>query len=255
MSYESIFKPISDELLDCYRFTDWAKGGKDIYVTGEPSIPYKKANWASMIKIEDIASQAGFELLLRVTNNADSLPSRREIKFLQTTEWVFGLKDFDMTIILEYRETIDDLNKFNDIYRKSVCTIYTNNRSEPNYEIPNYDCSKYDNHYVVRYTGYSFDELDYTCQAFPLEFWQFWASKTKKIKDNSFCVGHCIGYWLCDGSPSAVQLPFELLGRVQLINLILKSNIAKYYDIVTLYHRNNHRNFLTSPENEGLFPT
>jgi hypothetical protein len=91
---------------------------------------YRVAPWHSLVKIERYARQSGWELIMRTTNHQGVCPAGVNIQWYQNTQWIFGIPDHTLIIIINYTEDKD----------KNWCTanVYMYDQDLP----PNYGASK-----------------------------------------------------------------------------------------------------------------
>ena len=84
--------------------TDW----KEYVETHQPHFTsepyYELVPWAKLQQLEVDARKAGWELILRTTNNTAYCPGNVGQQWCQRTQWLFGLPDMQFLIRLTYNE-------------------------------------------------------------------------------------------------------------------------------------------------------
>jgi len=94
------FKGLSDE--------EWRKYATELepHFTEEPY--YENIPWVQIkARIEDSAKDAGFDVILRTTNNKAYCPDTRDLDWNQETKWIFGYKDKRIIIHITYAEQLE----------------------------------------------------------------------------------------------------------------------------------------------------
>ena len=83
---------------------EWEKyvSDREPHFTSEPH--FENIPWEKLSKIESDAKDAGWELILRTTNNTAYCPGHVGQDWHQTTQWIFGYPELQFLIILEYSE-------------------------------------------------------------------------------------------------------------------------------------------------------
>ena len=77
----------------------------DAHFTDEPQ--YDIIPWEKLKQVENNASNAGWELILRTTNNTAYCPPSIDYRWYQRTQWIFGYPNMQLLLVLSYTE-----NKF-----------------------------------------------------------------------------------------------------------------------------------------------
>lgn len=90
------FKSMSDADWEIYVST------RKPYFTSEPY--YEKISWTELQQLEVDAKAAGWELILRTTNNTAYCPDYVSQFWCQRTQWIFGLPGMQFLIHLTYNE-------------------------------------------------------------------------------------------------------------------------------------------------------
>ena len=90
---------------------DWEKyvSEREPHFTSEPH--YENIPWEKLFQIETDAKAAGWELILRTTNNTAYCYGHVGQDWHQTTQWIFGYPKLQFLIILEYSEDRWSLTK------------------------------------------------------------------------------------------------------------------------------------------------
>lgn len=100
------FKTMSDEDWKIYVETH------EPHFTSEPY--YELIPWKELQQLEIDAKDAGWELILRTTNNTAYCPGYVGQNWCQRTQWIFGLPNMQLLIHLTYNEDIWSLVKAED---------------------------------------------------------------------------------------------------------------------------------------------
>lgn len=86
---------------------EWEKYAHNLepHFTQEPY--YEIVPWSQIkARIEDSAKDAGFDLILRTTNNKAYCPDTNNLDWIQKTKWIFGYKNKRIIIHITYTEQI-----------------------------------------------------------------------------------------------------------------------------------------------------
>jgi hypothetical protein len=105
MTTKNPFKTMNEQQWNEYVST------REPHFTNEPY--YDIIPWEKLQQIEIDAKNAGWELILRTTNNTAFCPSKLNYKWFQSTKWIFGYPGMQILLILSYTE-----NKFTLINEK-----------------------------------------------------------------------------------------------------------------------------------------
>ncbi len=110
--YESGFHQHSFKLTKKNPFTtmtdeQWLEyiSTHEAHFTDEPK--YDIIPWEKLKQVENDASNAGWELILRTTNNTAYCPPLTDYRWYQRTQWIFGYPGVQLLLVLSYTE-----NKF-----------------------------------------------------------------------------------------------------------------------------------------------
>lgn len=146
MTMKNPFETMTDEQWNEYVST------REPHFTDEPH--YEIIPWVKLKEIENDAINAGWELILRTTNNTAYCPPSIDYRWYQCTQWIFGYPGMQLLLVLSYtedkftliKETKDeDIEMTNDFCLAVVSTTkpkyYTEDECEINsdYECDN-DC-------------------------------------------------------------------------------------------------------------------
>ena len=83
---------------------DWLEyvSSRKAHFTTKPH--YELIPWEKLQVIERDASNAGWELILRTTNNTAYCPPALNYRWYQCTQWIFGYPEYQLLLVLSYTE-------------------------------------------------------------------------------------------------------------------------------------------------------
>jgi hypothetical protein len=128
MTKKNPFTTMTDEQWTEYVSTHEA------HFTDEPH--YEIIPWVQLKEIENDATNAGWELILRTTNNTAYCPPSIDYRWYQSTQWIFGYPDMQLLLVLSYTEnkfTLIEETKDEDIEMTNYFSLTVVSTTKPKY--------------------------------------------------------------------------------------------------------------------------
>jgi hypothetical protein len=139
--YESGFHQHSFKLTKKNPFTtmtdeQWLEyiSTHEAHFTDEPK--YDIIPWEKLKQVENDASNAGWELILRTTNNTAYYPPTIDYRWYQCTQWIFGYPGQQLLLVLSYTEskfTLIKETKDEDIEMTNYFSLTVVSTTKPKY--------------------------------------------------------------------------------------------------------------------------
>lgn len=104
------------------------------HFTDEPH--YEIIPWVKLKEIENDATNAGWELILRTTNNTAYCPPTIDYRWYQCTQWIFGYPSMQLLLVLSYTEskfTLIEETKDEDIEMTNYFSLTVVSSTKPKY--------------------------------------------------------------------------------------------------------------------------